>query len=159
MDQQPGLGMADAGQLREGVLDEGDMAAQQGAQDQRGRQPRIEAQLLDEMLGIVGETRLVDQVERGTLAGPLGDLDSHLRRQGVTTDQPLQRLVRNMGDQPFGDVERQAGPGDEGVHHLGALAEIGEGALVGGIIETGPVIGGGQADGPARRGNRAVRAR
>ena len=147
MDQPPGLGVCHTRQLCKGMLDESDMPAQQGPQYQGRCQARIHAQLLDKMLGIMSQARLVDQIHCGALPHAFGDLDGQLRRQGVPRHQSLHGRIGDIGNEAFRDAQRQMRPRHEGIHHVRIFAEIRKGALVGGRIKTRAIIGRSCSDG------------
>ena len=84
---------------------------------------------------------LAQQAQQFLLVGAVGELqhrafppaqDDVAERGGgqrVVADQVVAHLVRDMGHQPFGDTDRQAGAMDHALLHCLAVGEAVDGAV------------------------------
>ncbi len=147
MDHQPGAVVRHLGHARDRPFEEGHVAVGQGPQQQRGRQPTLHMQVVDEPLHVGGPAGLVDDVDGGSLARADRDLQRRLRRQGVVVDQMVAHLVGDHVHQPLGHAGRQGlAIGDRGQELLG-IGEARDRLLQAVLGEDRVVVGAGGAHG------------
>ena len=76
-------------------------------------EPAVEVQLRDEARQIMRTPRLLNQIDRRTLAGTGGQVDGQLGRQFVPVDQHVEQVSGDQGDHLLGDVNGDEVAADE----------------------------------------------